>query len=394
MNRPNILVILSDEQRWDTLGRYGQYLPVTPNLDRLAAAGVRFANAFTCQPLCGPARSCIQTGRYASETGCTTNNIALPRGVPTIADHLSTTGYETAYIGKWHLASNSSEGDECYWTRAIPPERRGGWRDYWLAAEVPEYTSHSTAGWLFDGDSRKVEFQDRYRADAYTDFAVKYLHKRVDKSRPLAMMLSLVEPHAQPHHKLYKGPPAERRRHEYREITYEGPDDLVAEFINAPLPPDLEDLPGQAREFWPDYLAACARVDWNVGRILDTLNELGMMDDTLVLYASDHGCHFFSHLPNVAKCTAHESSIHIPLLALGPGFKGGRCVEAAVSLIDLAPTILTAASQEVPPEMRGVPLQDIVMGKTERVSVRIELPGPNGKAFLQGPICMNDRDLR
>ena len=388
-SRPNILVILSDEQRWDTLGCYGQALPVTPNLDRLAAEGVRFANAFSCQPLCGPARSCIQTGRYASETGCTANNIALPPGVPTIADHLTEADYETAYVGKWHLASNSHEGDDCYWTRPIPSERRGGWRDFWLAADMPEYTSNSMAGWLFDGDGNKVAFHDRYRADAYTDFALDYLRGRNDQDRPLLMMLSLVEPHAQPYHKLYQGPPpAARTRHEYREITYEGPDDLVAAFADAPLPPDLEELPGKAREFWPDYLAACQRVDWNVGRVLEKFEELDMADNTLVLFASDHGCHFFSHLPNVAKCTAHESSIHIPMLALGPGFRGGRAVTEPVSLIDLAPTVLRVASRNLPAEMRGLALQDVVAGKTARPGVRVELPGPDGGAFE----CRADRD--
>ena len=351
----NIVIILSDEQRWDTPGCYGQSTVVTPNLDRMAVEGVRFANAFTCQPLCGPARSCIQTGLYASETGCSANSIALPQGVSTVADYLAEAGYETAYIGKWHLASNAHEGDECYWTRPIPPERRGGWRDYWLAADVPEYTSHSTAGWLFDGEGRKVELHDQYRADAYTDFAIDYLRERRG-DRPLALMLSLVEPHAQPYHRLYQGPPTRRTRHEYREITYEGPDHMVAQFADAPLPPDLEAMPGQAHEFWPDYLAACARVDWNVGRLLDTLAELCMSDDTCVFYTSDHGCHFFSHRPTVAKCTHHESSIRIPMIARGPGFTGGETVEALVSLIDLAPTVLHAAGLSPPSAMRGRPL--------------------------------------
>lgn len=387
MKRPNIIIVLSDEQRWDTLGAVSGDSRLSPNLDRLAGQGVRFTNAFSSCPLCGPARASIQTGLYPGVTGCHSNNIALPEGVPTIADCLSDAGYETAYIGKWHLASNSHEGDECFWTRPIPKERRGGWRDYWLAADVPEYTSNSMDGWLFDGNGNRVEFHDRYRADAFTDFALDYLKARQVGERPLLMMLSLVEPHAQPYHKLYQGPPArERERHEYREITYEGPDDLVADFANAPLPPDLAELPGQARQFWPDYLAACRQVDCNVGRILDTLDQLGMAENTLVVFTSDHGCHFFSHLPNVAKCTEHESSIHIPMIVRGSGFAQASTISQPVSLIDIAPTILHASGMPVPDALPGSPLQEVVSGKTNRSVVRVELPGAEGQAFQQGEI--------
>ena len=104
-NQPNIIFVLSDQQRWDTLGCYGQELDVTPNLDRMASEGTRFEHAFTCQPVCGPARACLQTGRHATEIGCFRNSIALPVEVQTIARCLSGSGYETGYIGKWHLAS-------------------------------------------------------------------------------------------------------------------------------------------------------------------------------------------------------------------------------------------------------------------------------------------------
>jgi arylsulfatase A-like enzyme len=126
--QPNILFILSDQQRWDTLGCYGQELDVTPNLDRMAAEGVRFENAFTCQPLCGPARACLQTGKYATETGCFRNRIALPLDETTIAHRLSDAGYEVGYIGKWHLATTYGMGDADanYRTQPVPPERRGG----------------------------------------------------------------------------------------------------------------------------------------------------------------------------------------------------------------------------------------------------------------------------
>lgn len=111
MSRPNIVFYFSDQQRWDTLGCYGQPLRVTPNLDALAANGTRYENAFTCQPVCGPARACLQTGRYATEVGCEINGRALPFGsVKTLAQSFNEAGYATAYVGKWHLATGSCRG--------------------------------------------------------------------------------------------------------------------------------------------------------------------------------------------------------------------------------------------------------------------------------------------
>lgn len=102
----NIIFYFTDQQRWDTCGCFGQSLDITPNLDRLAREGVRFDNAFTPQPVCGPCRALFQTGKYPTETGCFRNNIMLPRNVKTLASYLEEAGYETAYVGKWHLASD------------------------------------------------------------------------------------------------------------------------------------------------------------------------------------------------------------------------------------------------------------------------------------------------
>ncbi len=106
MAQPNVLVVLSDQQRPDSCGVFGQRLPVTPRLDALAADGVVFDQAFTVQPVCGPARAAIQTGLYPTTTGCWRNGIALPVGTATLADHMAALGYQTGYIGKWHLAIN------------------------------------------------------------------------------------------------------------------------------------------------------------------------------------------------------------------------------------------------------------------------------------------------
>ncbi len=216
--KPNILVFFTDQQRWDTCGCYGQKLDVTPALDRMAAEGVKFEKAFTCQPVCGPARACIQTGKYATETGCYRNGIALAEGERTLARILSGMGYETAYIGKWHLASTGQKQD--YRTRAVTPGLRGGYKDYWLASDVLEFTSSAYEGHMFDSGMRKVKFKG-YRVDCQTGFAIEYLKNR-KRDRLFFLFLSYLEPHHQNDEKRYIGPPGSKERF----ADYDVPGDL------------------------------------------------------------------------------------------------------------------------------------------------------------------------
>ncbi|NOY09892.1 MAG: sulfatase-like hydrolase/transferase [Spirochaetes bacterium] len=359
-SKPNIIFILSDQQRWDTLGCYGQKLEVTPNLDIMASEGVRFEYAFTCQPVCGPARACLQTGKYATETGCYRNNIALPSNEKTLAHYLAEAGYETGYIGKWHLASDgdSLTGDNAevnelnFNKRAVPPERRGGYDDYWLASDVLEFTSHGYDGYMFNRDMQKVEFKG-YRVDCLTDFALEYLTSRVNE-RPFFLFLSYIEPHHQnDHHR------------------YEGPIGSVDRFKDFKAPGDLAGSTGDWPEQYPDYLGCCASLDHNTGRIIKALKHLGLADNTIVIYTSDHGSHFrtrnkFLEYGNYDdyKRSCHEASIHIPLI-IQPGFKGGKTVNELVSLIDLPPTILRCAGIEKPESMHGGCLQELVNGKAD-----------------------------
>lgn len=333
-SRPNIVFIFSDQQRWDTLGCYGQKMDISPNLDKMAKQGVLFTNSFTCQPVCGPARAALQTGKYPTTMGCHVNGLPLPVDSKTMADYLSDVGYEVGYIGKWHLAHESP----------VSPSRRGGYKDYWLASDVLEFTSHSYDGHMFNADMERVEFpKDRYRVDCCTDYAVDYLKTRT-REKPFFLFLSYIEPHFQNDHKHFEGPRGSKEKYK----DFEVPGDLVG-------------TAGDWREEYPDYLGCCNSIDINVGRIRETLEKLGMAENTLVVYTSDHACHFRTRNSEY-KRSCHDDSMRTPLIVYGPGFTGGKVIDNLVSLIDLTPTLMTAAGCELPKSLHGRPLQVLIDG--------------------------------
>ena len=350
--QPNIIVYLSDQQRWDTLGCYGQQLPVTPNLDALAADGVRFENAFTCQPVCGPARACLQSGMWATRTGCFRNGIALPENTETIARLFNEAGYDTAYAGKWHLASSPVDRLE---TLPVPVSKRGGYKDYWMAADVLEFTSNGYGGYVYDKDNREVKFKG-YRSDCVNGFALDFLKNR-SGANPFFLFISQLEPHHQNNH-----------------LRFESPKGTKKYFKNYTVPGDLAGTAGDWRLHYPDYLSCCNRLDRNVGELIATLKELGIYDDTLLVYTSDHGSHFRTR-NNEYKRSCHDGCIRIPLILRGPGFRGGKTAGGLASLIDLPPTLLKCAGIAVPERFDGNSLASLAadgsLGKRECVYLQI-----------------------
>ncbi|MEH8131291.1 sulfatase-like hydrolase/transferase [Gallibacterium anatis] len=351
MTRPNILFFFSDQQRWDTIGAYGQPLDVTPHLDELAKQGVLFEEAYSPQPVCGPCRAIFQTGLYPTQTGCFRNNIALPQNTKTLADYFTENGYDTAYIGKWHLASDG-ELEQAptvdYTITATPPERRGGYKGFWRAADVLEFTSHGYDGFVFDENMNKCEFKG-YRVDCITDFALEYLDQ-YNGDKPFFMTISHIEPH-----------------HQNDRQTYEGPEGSKTRFSQYQLPHDLKVLKGNADEMYPDYLGCCRSLDDNLGRVIDKLKEKNLFDNTIIIYASDHGSHFMTrnrdeHLNGYDdyKRTCHSSALHVPLIIAGPGYRGGLRIKDLVSTASLPKTFLAMAGINVGDKMIGENLHDVV----------------------------------
>ena len=325
-DRPNVIVFFTDQQRWDTAGVHGNPAGLTPNFDRMALAGTHLFNSFTCQPVCGPARSCLQTGRYATETGVWRNGPALLDGMPTLAGLFGAAGYRTGYIGKWHL-STAGPGP-------VPVEQRGGYRD-WLASNVLEFTSDAYRTRMFDAAGNPVDLPG-YRVDALADAAIRYLDARSCEPQPFFLFLSFIEPHHQNHRDDYPAPTG------YEEA-----------YTGTWVPPDLQALGGSAWRHLPGYYGMVKRLDEALGRIQDALRSLDLARSTVVLYSADHGCHFKTRNGEY-KRSCHDSSIRLPTALSGPGFDGGGRVQQLTSLIDVPRTLLDAAAITPPDAMRGV----------------------------------------
>ena len=324
LSRPNVLVLLTDQQRWDCAGLHGNPLELMPNFDRLAQAGTHLRHSFTCQPVCAPARAALQTGRYPTQIGTFRNDRPFPPATRTLAHCFGEAGYRTSYIGKWHLGPREFAG-------AVPPASRGGYQD-WLAANLLEFVSDAYDCRLYD--EAGVEHRlPGYRADAVTDAAIGYLAR--PRTQPFFLFVSYLEPH-----------------HQNSRDDYPAPDGCAERYHGRWVPPDLAALGGTTAAHLAGYYGMVRRLDEGLGRIYDALKSTGQLANTIVLFTSDHGCHFKTRNAEY-KRSCHESSIRVPTLFHGPGFMSGGDRPELVGLIDLPPTLLDAAGLPVPPEMQG-----------------------------------------
>jgi arylsulfatase A-like enzyme len=299
----------------------------------MANAGTHIDASITCQPVCGPARSCLQTGMYATQTGCWRNGIPLNPELKTLAEYYKDAGYTTGYIGKWHLGS--TEG-------AVPKQERGGY-EYWLGANLLEFVSDAYDCVLFDENDQKVKLPG-YRSDAQTDAAIRYIDDHKENDKPFFLFISYLEPHHQNHIDDYPPPDG------YREA-----------YTSKWTPPDLQKLGGSSGQHLGGYLGMIKRLDEGLGRMRDALKSLDMTDNTIILYTSDHGCHFKTRNDEY-KRSGHESSVRVPTAFTGPGFDMGGKRQEVMNLIDLVPTLLDASGIEPPEIMPGRSLMPRLRG--------------------------------
>jgi arylsulfatase A-like enzyme len=343
VKKPNILFVFADQLRYSALGSSGNRVVRTPNFDRLASEGLVFDNALANHPLCSPYRANILTGKYGFANGVPDNEYVLWDNQVTLAQALKAAGYHTGYVGKWHLG-----------TGPYTPKMRYGF-DYLFASNCPN--RHYGAAY-FRNEAGPIKI-DKFCPEGETDEAIQFMenHVKTQGDSPFALVMSWEPPHW----------PYEQYPKEFN--TYDP--------AKVDLPPNV---PVQMAEFArreiAQYYGNVSALDAQMGRLLEALGRLGIADDTIVCFSSDHGDHLSSHgygkpmdkwmhpTMRASKATPYEESVHIPLLLRYPRIvQGGRRTRALFGSVDVMPTLLALCGVAIPAGVQGHNLAHVVTGK-------------------------------
>jgi arylsulfatase A-like enzyme len=336
MTAPNLLFVFGDQWRAQAFGYAGDPNARTPRLDAFARESVTVPQAVSGCPVCTPYRASLLTGRTPLATGMIVNDQRLhaaPGG--SLADHLNAAGYDTGWIGKWHIHGGGR-------TKPIPPAHRLGFR-FWRGYEC----THSYNQSFYYADTDEPQPWKGYDAEAQTACAEDYLRTH-DRSRPFALFLSWGPPHD----------PYQTAPERFRAM-------FTPEAIQ--LRPNVPDaVAGPAREKLAGYYAHGAALDACFGRLLDTLKQTGLDRDTIVVFTSDHGDLAGSQgLWN--KQWPYEESIRVPFLLRWPAALGrqARSVDLLLDAPDLMPTLLGLCGAPVPPGLDGRDYAGVLLGREE-----------------------------
>ena len=305
--KPNFVILFADQQRWDSLGCNGNEFVSTPNLDRMAQEGANFINSFTCWPVCTPARATMWTGVYPHQHRVRYNvyNVGnvlkeMSREKHTLFDILRENGYTTAHFGKWHL------GDE-----------DPGVFDVWEGF-------NSMGGHWEDG-----KLYGEYKPDAQTNQMIAFMQHQKATGKPFIAVNGYYPPHD----------------------PYTAPKRFMDMYRGRGIP-------------HPGYYAAVSALDENVGRVTAALDELGISDNTVVIYLSDHGDTFNYREDATHKFICNEESIKVPFLVKCPKtVSPGTTITQMIGLQDFMPSILDWAELEVPEYLHGKSFLPILVGK-------------------------------
>ncbi len=370
----NLLFITTDQQRWDSLPCYGLDFMRTPNLDRLAREGLVFERCYTSAPLCVPARNSILSGQWPSTTGVLSNNHSLDPGTPTWPQIIGDAGYRTAAIGKMHF---------------IPWDNRQGFLER-ISAEDKRHTYlpddfvkflrtyghervHPTAnpGYFESLGAPVTPLPKRFHVDGFTgDQAAEWLGRHGHE--PFAAWVSFAGPHD----------------------PYDPPEELAALYDDAPIPEpigsraELDQKPRMQRKAGPEslnnpmfqidpsqatpehyrrwrkhYYANISLIDEGIGKILAALEATGALENTLIIFTSDHGDALGDH-GLAFKSFFYESMAHVPLIIRGPGVAAGQRCPALVSMLDLVPLFYRTCGVTPPPTLEGADLSPLLSDPT------------------------------
>ncbi len=358
-DRPNILIIYPDQMRYDAMGCAGNPVIRTPQIDRLAAEGVQFTEAYTSYPICCPFRASMLTGKYAQGHGMIQNHFPLDGDQTFLAEILREAGYRTGYIGKWHLEGGPKPG-------FVPPDRRFGFEHFIGFNRGHEYLSS-----IYYDDSGQAYHSSRYEPDYQTDHLLDFIRDatRAEDGKPWFGYLSYGPPHFpmdMPDYlrRVYSpdevplppgvpDPALQRRVQTLRNDVWCGGDPRSGHSSHAAYdtkPVGEPETEAEIRQFIAEYYGMIHNVDWNLGRILNGLDRLGIADSTMVVFLSDHGDMFGQHgFYCGIKNQAYRAAMQVPLIIRYPARFRPRKTDAMVDVgVDMMATILDLVGIDAP----------------------------------------------
>jgi arylsulfatase A-like enzyme len=337
----NLLFVFPDQLGAPWLGCYGNPDVHSPNIDRFAQQGMLFEWAYTASPLCTPFRGTLFTGRYPCQTGIVGNGMRIPCAETTLPELFSRSGYIPSYVGKWHLAGLPASN------RWVPPEERAGFKQFigWDCGHIDHWK-----GLVWEDDPARPIDMPGHETDALTDIACDRLEQLKDSR--FCLFVSYQAPHApcsppRDFLKLYEEKELPLRPNVTdKDLRYGKPD--------WNYDPDIP-------TFVKEYCAEISHLDAAFGRLVSKLEELGLAENTIVVFTSDHGemagCH-----GHFGKGVMYEESIHVPLIVRYPGGPTGTTTEALFSSIDLFPTLLDLCDLAPAPTAEGMSYGPLIRG--------------------------------
>ena len=396
---PNILWICTDQQRYDTLGAFGNSYARTPVLDSLATEGTAFSNAFCQSPVCSPSRASFLTGRYPRTTGCRQNGQTIPKDEILVSKLFKEAGYRCGLAGKLHLASCSDgkveertdDGyDDFFWSHHPQPDWPENAYTQWLAEKGKswgELQGEDLSPYVKSGPPAEFH-QTTWCAEKTVEFI------RGNAGKPWFFSFNCFDPH----HPF--DPPADylelfpaagmplpsvhpeegSRQTSFQKLDREWAHNCPGEFHVGAMTDD------DRRQVYAAYMAMVSLIDDQVGRILDALRETGQENDTMVVFMSDHGEMLGDHGIYFKGPHFYDCQMRVPLIMRWPGgaIRSGRTIEGLIELTDLAPTLLDAAGLDIPGCMQGKSILAMLQGEAEEEFVHEQVFAEYYNAWTHG----------
>ena len=365
----NIIYILADDHRYDAMGFMNKIQGLeTPAMDQMAAEGAHIKNAFVSTALCSPSRASILTGQYAHTHTVVDNDAPLPSNLIFFPQYLQKKGYQTAFMGKWHMGNTGDNPQPGF--------------DYWLSFDGQGVYDNPT----FNINGKRIkQAEGSYTTDLLTDYSIEWLEKQ-NKSKPFFLYLSHKGVHAE-------FQPAKRHQGKYANIPIVTPPSMYltatdsSKFFGTATAPasmvNYRDIPAWVRnqryswhgvdfmyhgaiqfdEFYRRYLETLLAVDESVARVMKWVKDNGLQQNTMIVYMGDNGFSFGEH-GLIDKRHAYEESMRVPLLVWAPGLvKAKSVVEETIMNVDLAPTFLELAGIDKPKQMQGESFTKLLSGQ-------------------------------